>query len=751
MAPESAATEEQMNAVQTARPGRIFSKPRIGFNVPADQAGTVYSILGNGGSLSRLYSGYEERQQQLDLSAFVEGCIRDREHGAGEAGTGVGKSYGYLVPAILSGRKTLIAVPTNALLTQLITKDLPALSQPGAVPRRFTFSELKGRGNYVCPFKADRFAADPTFESKDDARAWPAVAEWIEQSTDGDLGKVNIPLPMAIRSEITSTSDECLGESCPDYGRCPAEAAKLAAVGADVIVTNLTMLMLDLDLRHASGGIASVLPDRELVIIDEAHDLRERAVSAATSEITFGSFERMAVQVENLCRRAEQAAQQDFDILQAREMLRAIEEDREPVSIGRPQVVERWEPVIRQIRRSLRDLFDGFRLRMTEAKRSAMRLGDELDIVADLLMAIDGLGNDLLSGCPSYLDDGDRKAWEKLAARIVGYGDGLGACLTLKRGSSANVVRFVQMDADGEKITFAHAPVDVAPWLRDRLWTASMIKPVQNEDGTYDRTVCLPVTTVAVSATIVDDRGTLDYFRETVGLDRCREIVVGSPFNYAENGLLYVPADPRFDSSVARKDKETWKAYLDLLTDEYERLIRTSGGRAFCLFTANSTLDHVYNRLSERDLPFLLLRQGEYAQPETIRRFKESGRAVLFGVKSYWAGVDVQGAALSCVIISGIPFTPPDDPMYEARCLLADRRYGGRASFQKISIPEATTALKQGFGRGIRSSTDTAAVCILDYRLLGRKYGPGILAAMPPSPVVSSHDAVEAFFDRVGR
>jgi ATP-dependent DNA helicase DinG len=299
-------------------------------------------------------------------------------------------------------------------------------------------------------------------------------------------------------------------------------------------------------------------------------------------------------------------------------------------------------------------------------------------------------------------------------------------------------------------VTFAHAPIDMGPWLRDRLWTASLVRPAERADGTYDRSVCVPVTVVVVSATIVDDSGSLGYFRETVGLDRCREIVVGSPFNYRENGILYVPTDGRFDSSEARKDRQTWAEYLDRLTDEYERLIRIAGGRAFCLFTSNQTLDYVYSRLMTRGLGLPMMRQGQLPQPELIRQFKAAGNAVLFGVKSYWEGVDVQGSALSIVIISGTPFTPPDDPIYAARCQMVDARYGGRASFQKVSIPEATIALKQAFGRGIRSSTDQAAICILDSRLRYKRYGAGILAALPPCPVVGSTDDVGAFFERIG-
>jgi ATP-dependent DNA helicase DinG len=733
--------------------GRIFSKPRIGAHETIDRRNPAVAILGDGGSVSKLYQGYEERRQQLDLAAFIWDALQAREHAAGEAGTGVGKSFAYLVPLILSGKSAVIAVPTNALLTQLMTKDLPALSQPGVMPRAFTYAELKGRANYVCVYKAGKFSEETSFQTREDARAWPAVSAWIKDTTDGDLGKLSIPLPMAIRQEITATSDECLGESCPAYTTCHAEAAKARAKAADIIVTNLTMLMLDLDMRAESGGMVSILPDREVCVIDEGHQLRERAASAATTETHLGNFERIRQQIENLARSADKLAQKDEITRIARIVAEAEERGEAPVLTVRPSILATWHDRLTVTETLLSDMFEYFAHRLTESKKSAQRLGDEFDVSFDALASLHGLVSTMIEQTPSQLDADDRKSWEKTAVRLAKFENDLCTCLFVSPigqdvSHQSNTIRFASIDDKG-RTTLAHAPIDIAPWLQRRLWTSSLVKPVEKSDGSYDRSVCVPVTVVVVSATIVDDSGSLGYFRETVGLSACREIVVGSPFDYRKNGVLYVPTDPRFDSSVARKQSHTWAEYLNLLTDEYERLIRISGGRAFCLFTSNATLDYVYSRLMTRGLPFPMFRQGQLPQPELIRQFKTAGNAVLFGVKSYWEGVDVQGSALSIVIISGTPFTPPDDPIYAARCDMVDRRYGGRASFQKVSIPEATIALKQAYGRGIRSATDQAAMCILDARLRYKRYGSGILAALPPSPVVGSTEDVAAFFQRI--
>ncbi len=726
------------------KPGRIFAKPRV--MAPRTQSSNpAVSILGNGGSISKLYQGYEERQQQLDLSAFIWDAINSDQHAAGEAGTGVGKSFAYLVPMILSRRPSVVAVPTIALQTQLIEKDLPALSQPGVFPFKFTYALLKGRGNYLCRYKADQFVKAPEFESREDRAAWPAIAEWIETTRDGDTGKLTVALPMAIKTQITTTSDECLGESCPMYSDCDAERAKAVASASDIIVTNMSLLMLDLELRASSNGIASILPDREIIGLDEAHQLRERAVSAATREVHLGRFEYIARRIEQLARKADAVARKNGADAQAAEMIRAAEEDREPVSVERRDVLAGWTKAVSIVRREITPMFDHYVLRLEESKKSALRLGDEFDIAYEALIGLGTFHEITLSEIPPELDESDRKGWEKMAETLGTLVSDLAACILTR---NSNEVRAVSLDDKGRAV-LSVAPIDVSDWLRARLWNASLVRPARREDGSYDFSVCKAVRAFAVSATIVDDKGSLGYFRQTVGLDTCREIVVGSPFPYAQNGLLYIPTDGGFDSSVARKERRTWVEYLDRMTAEYERLITISGGRAFALFTSNEVLNYVHSRLKNR-LPFTVLRQGELPQAELVRRFKDDGRAVLFGVKSYWEGVDVQGAALSMVIISGMPFTPPDDPHYAARCERLDRREGRGASFRKISIPEATIALKQGYGRGIRSATDTACVCILDARLRFRQYGPGIVAALPPSPVVGDHAAVEAFFQRIG-
>jgi ATP-dependent DNA helicase DinG len=181
------------------------------------------------------------------------------------------------------------------------------------------------------------------------------------------------------------------------------------------------------------------------------------------------------------------------------------------------------------------------------------------------------------------------------------------------------------------------------------------------------------------------------------------------------------------------------------LTDEYERIVTLSGGRAFCLFTSRKVMNYVHGKLAAR-LPFTVMKQGDAPLTDLVAAFKADGSAVLFGLKSYWEGVDVAGDALSCVIISGMPFTPPSDPVFAARCKMADRRYGSRASFQKIAIPEATIAVKQAFGRGKRTETDRACIAILDGRLRLKGYGSGVIASLPPAPLTGDLDDVAAFF-----
>lgn len=744
-------------------------------------------VLGNGGLIAQRNPSHEERREQLLLAELIEWAFDARGNVAGEAGTGVGKSFAYLVPAIQkigeskrAGRpeKVCVAVPTIALQEQLVAKDLPFLQT--VMPERFRFALLKGMRNYLCRYKFGQLEAEPSFADPADAACWPDVQTWARSTSSGDISELGeqlagkgISLPMAVRGEITTGSDECLGESCPAFDACHVVEAKARAADADVIVTNYAILMLHLRLQGESGGMAGTLPDGiAYLVLDECHQLREAAAKAFSREVTYGRFDYAARRIERLAKIAEQAAVVAMAERRSAELAQMTDDERKAAEYAesehamrmhepangmpgpdancfdcrpQPAVVEYWRAAVEPVAEELRAIFEHYLGRCTTANESAMRLGDELDVMYDAARLLDDLRVKVLS-TPAFLADDDRKAWEKLPDQLAELTDDLIELMTGK--SDRTHVRAVSVNGtpDKPRAVLSITPIDVAPILRRGLWNTTLYRPVAPNGDERDAVERVPLTCIAVSATIATE-GSLTFFRRQVGMNRAREIIVGSPFDYERNALLYIPSDAGdFDATAARRGGELSLDYLNRLADRYEQLVLSSKGRAFCLFTSNKVMEYVYKRLSPRLRGFLVLKQGEYPQSELVRRFKADGNAILFGVKSFWEGVDVQGDALSLVIISGMPFTPPSDPLFSARCQMIDREYGPRASFQLLSIPEATIALKQAFGRGIRSKSDRAVIAILDGRLRVKRYGPGVIESLPPATLTGSLDAVRAFY-----
>jgi Rad3-related DNA helicase len=498
---------------------RVMGTRRIGEKVAVDQSSPVVAVLGKGGSIARMFPGYEERRPQLDLSAFIEAGIRDGRHILGEAGTGVGKSFAYLVPAILSKRRTVVAVPTIALQEQIIGKDLPFLSRPGVMPRAFTYALLKGRRNYACKLKAGQYietVATAGFKNAEDAAAYGPFRDWYQETRDGDLGKLKIQIPMTTRNEITADSSECLGESCSFYGSCFGERAKADAKTADVVVTNYALLMLDLQLRSQTGGAVSILPDDiEVIILDECHQLREKAADAFTKEVTFGRFEYAARRIDRLAGIAQKVAESDAMLRMAEEMARAEDEGREPV-LRTVSIAADWGQRVETARTELRGFFDRMADRLEESEESAQALGNEVEGAWDALYSLGQLANAMIQEAPAELTGDDRKIWEKVGEMVDDLTTDLIAVVSPR--NDATFVRYMAFDGEGDarRLTFSYAPIDVAPFLRERLWSM--------------RSAAGRVEVVSVSATVAEG-GSLNYYRETVGLDDCGEIVVGSPFN----------------------------------------------------------------------------------------------------------------------------------------------------------------------------------------------------------------------------
>lgn len=669
--PAGEADEESSEVVSTA-PVKEF--PPI---PPMD------SILGVGGVISKTLPRYEAREPQLQLAQAIADAIEAEEHLIGEAGTGTGKSLAYLIPAIYGRRKVLVSTEGKPLQDQLAKKDVPFLKSVLPVP--FTFAVLKGIGNYVCKWAWDEEVGKQTLMGE--ASEFATLRNWLRQTVSGDLAEAPLEPSQELRQAITISRDDCLGRDCPYFDSCFGLNARRRAADADVVIVNHTLLALDLSLRASTDDGVKVLPDRNLIIVDEAHSLNDVATSAFTLEMTNWTVTSML-----RGRAAGKAGLEETDVTGARTLSQALfnllGRDERQTYVVTPN--REMRDAAKELARHLNGIATKARQKMPYANQVDRAI---LERFADRLREKAGLIVDMLSG---ELTETRVLYVEKTATR---------------RGDTTVALKL--------------APISVADSLHDALWTR------------------WPV--VATSATLTTGQQSFAYIREQIGCNQAREIVVESPFNYRRNALIYLPRDGAvFDPS--RYYQTGSVEYFDRLGNEIEQLLLASDGRAFCLFTSRRALNEVYDRIASR-LKWNLYRQGDASPQRLIEDFKADGHGVLFGLRSFWAGVDVQGEALSLVIIDKLPFPTPDEPVYHTRCEKLTRDTGDKwAWFNRLAIPLATIQFKQGVGRLIRSASDRGVLALLDGRLVTKGYGTNILRALPPAPQTRELSTVKTFF-----
>ncbi|HTR33638.1 MAG TPA: ATP-dependent DNA helicase [Gaiellaceae bacterium] len=608
-------------------------------------------LFGPGGALARALPGYEPRPEQAALAGAVEHALLVGEHLVAEAGTGVGKSLAYLVPALESGQRVVVATATKALQEQLLAKDVPVAA--AAIGRTVDVQVLKGRANYLCRRQLQGFQPFLLPDGRDGA-AWEAMQEWLDTTGTGDRAELEIEPSPALWGELSVGPDRCSGRRCPFVSACFAEAARERAAHADLVIVNHALYFAHV----ASGG--GVLPEHDAVVFDEAHRLEESAASWLGGRVSRPGLRRLAHDVERACREAQRP-------LPAREL-------------------DRVERTGDRFLRAVAPASGRRRLREMPAEPALVLL----DALGDLSAALHGQGEDL----------------DALSRRALGMAGEVEACL--EPGSSMERVVWSEPDA------VAWAPVDVSSELRERLW----------EDGP---------TAILVSATLTTGEDAT-FVRRRLGLDRAREAVVGSPYDFPEQALLYVPRampDPRSDGFAERA------------ADEIVSLLALSEGRALVLTSSYRALD-VYRERVRGRVPYDVLVQGEAPRERLLERFREQVGSVLLATSTFWQGVDVPGESLSLLVIDKLPFSAPGDPLHEARCEAVEQ--AGGDWFRDYALPTAMLQLRQGFGRLIRGHADRGVVAILDPRLRTRPYGRAFLAALPRCPVAEDPAAVARFF-----
>ena len=653
------------------------------------------ALLGADGPFAREVPNFAPREAQQTMARAVQQAIAGGETLVAEAGTGTGKTFAYLVPALLSGARVIISTGTKTLQDQLYFRDLPRVrSVLGARPKT---ALLKGRANYLCLYRLEQTVRDGGALDATQATQLATIRAWSARTRRGDrMELAEVPEESPLWPRVTSTAENCLGVECPFYADCHVFKARREAQEADVVVVNHHLLFADLALKQ--DGFGEILPDAAAFILDEAHQLPELA----------GQFFSQSVSARQLHDLAQDTLAECAGITGAIGLL------LEPV--------QALQAAVRQLRLALEGLPARGAIGRLLARATAAAALDEVQALLQVLAEL--------------LDSQAERSrgLANLHERAVLFAS------RLERIVSAASADVRGDDADGRAEHTADTTVvpDIAPDVR---WYerfprgfALYVTPLDLADPMRALRERTQAAWIHTSATL-SVAGKFAHFARQLGLDEPRTLLLRSPFDYAHQALCYLP--PGLPDPNARE-------YTAAVIDAVLPVLQASAGRAFLLFTSHRALRHA-TELLQGKVPWPLFVQGTAPRPRLLEDFRACGHGVLLGAASFWEGVDVVGDALSVVVIDKLPFAAPDDPVLMAR--LAALEQSGINPFMGWQVPSAVIALKQGAGRLIRDVHDRGVLVLCDPRLSSKGYGKLFLASLPPMPRTHELTDVQAFFD----
>jgi ATP-dependent DNA helicase DinG len=657
----------------------------------------VREVFAQGGVLSQAADQFREREGQTQMALAVARTIERGGVLVVEAGTGVGKTFSYLVPALLSGERVLLSTATKTLQDQLFGRDLPRLVTALGLPVRTAL--LKGRASYLCLHRLDLARHDASLPERGSLRTLAKIEQWSKATRTGDLAELpGLDERSPLIPLVTSTRDNCLGAQCPQFKPCHVNLARREAMAADVVVINHHLFFADLAVRES--GMAELLPSVRVVVFDEAHQLNETGVQFLGVQLGTG---------------------QALDF--ARDMLAA--------GLQQARGLVDWQQLVAAVERGARDLrltvgkqWPGAKLRWAGDAPEGVPAPAWQEALGALQQAFAGAarGLDTVSElAPDFVRLHDRA--QQLAQRAERFAE---AC-------ALGSVRWVDV---GTQLRLVESPLDIAEAVRTRVLKTGAAEAEGDEDAQGR-------AWVFTSATLGDDPR-LRWFTEPCGLDDAEVLRVQSPFDYASQAALFVPR------AFPKPNDPTHSQQVALLA---ARGAAALGGRTLVLTTTLRALRTIgdamkaqFERLEAGQRPEVLV-QGELPKRVLMDRFREGaseGRAgcVLVASASFWEGFDAPGDALQLVVIDKLPFPPPNDPLVEARSQRLESQ--GRSAFGEYSLPEAAVSLKQGAGRLIRRESDQGVLVICDTRLVAMGYGKRLLAALPPMRRIEGEAELEA-------
>ncbi len=672
----------------------------------------IASVLEYGGPFSQYFESYEHRPEQVEMLKAVANALSTGNHLIVEAGTGVGKSFAYLVPAayFATQNNTRIVVSTNTinLQDQLIKKDLPNLK--AALNLDVRTAVMKGRSNYLCPRRLD-FMRSHGPKDATEMRVLAKIIVWMLDNTSGDRNEINLtgPTERDAWMRLSAEDDNCTTETCMGRmgGACPFQRAKQAAQSSHILVVNHALLLSDV----ASGS--KVLPEYDYVIVDEAHHMESAITGALSFRLTQNDIERMMKELGGssagvlgriltdlhnslrpsdfglLQQKIKHATDQAFRVEQlAKQFFNTLGDFIAVQREGQPQSNYSWQMRIQPATRTLPG-WDDVEDMWGQTGETLALLVKSLEELYKNLGELAAEGHDSVEDIMGNMSSVIRRMTEAEAAASG-----------LMHKPSNELIYWVEVNPRGERLSLNAAPLRVGPLVQKHLW--------------YEK-----ASVIMASATMTT-HGEFQYIRNTLSAEDVDTVSLGSPFDYESSTLLYVANDIPEPNAPG---------YQQALDKTIIATAKATGGRMLVLFTSyaalKKTAQAITGPLAREDI--FVYEQGEGASPNALlESFKSTERAVLLGTRSFWEGVDVPGDSLSVVVITKLPFDVPSDPIIAARSELYED------SFHEYYLPESILKFRQGFGRLIRTASDRGIVAILDRRVLTKQYGRLFLESLPP-------------------
>ncbi len=645
----------------------------------------VERLFSDGGALSQAVRGFRSRQAQTEMAKAIGNAIAGQETLIAEAGTGTGKTFAYLVPALLWGGKVIVSTGTKNLQDQLFLRDIPTVRKALNAP--VSVALLKGRANYVCHFHLERTLQNGRLTSRDDVGNLREISRFMKTTSTGDKAELSrVPENALVWNLVTSTRDTCMGAECQYYQDCFVMKARKEAQQADVVVVNHHLFFADVALKET--GMAELLPSANTIIFDEAHQLPD------TATLFFGDTVSTS-QILELCR------------------------DVQAEGLAHARDGADWSKVVSSVDKASRDLRLAF-------PQDVVRLAfNQIAPSSAFFPAMETLHAEMEAMIAVLEKQAERaETIEQCRVRAISLDAQLAAWTAACGPSDADTEHAAEkvlwVEAFSSSLQLHQTPLSIAPIFS------------KQREG-------VPRAWIFTSATLAV-KNDFNHYNAQMGLIDQPAKSWPSPFDYAQQGLLYVPHNLPQPSAPD---------YTDAVVDAALPVIVAAGGRAFLLCTTIRAVNRAAERLraefERRKLAFPLMVQGEAGRTELLDRFRAAGNAVLVGSQSFWEGVDVRGEALSLVIIDKLPFAPPDDPVLAARIGALERQ--GLNGFMHHQLPEAIITLKQGAGRLIRDETDRGVLMLCDPRLITKPYGKRIWQSLPSFTRTRELDAVLAFFN----